>query len=108
MTIAPAIAPASGRASSRASGDLRPTRSSALGGGAPGASAVWVMKTSRSVCRGHPRGAGDPGTAISLAVTLRGVLGDRIDVAGVDEGRAGQHDLAAADGVAVGQVQPQR
>src|SRR5712692_6217596 len=45
MTMAPAIAPASGRASSRARVDLRACRSSALGGGATGASAVWVMKT---------------------------------------------------------------
>ena len=31
--MAPAMAPASGRARNRASGDLRPTRSSDLGGG---------------------------------------------------------------------------
>src|SRR5437660_12923004 len=43
MTMAPAMAPASGRARNRASGDLRATRSSVLGGGATGASAVVAM-----------------------------------------------------------------
>ena len=47
------------------------------------------------------------GTA-GLACAVGGVLGDRIDVARVDECRAGEHGCAAADGVAVVDVQPQR
>jgi hypothetical protein len=44
----------------------------------------------------------------ALAGAAGRVLGHRVGVAGIDERRAGQHQLAAADGVAVGQVQPQR
>src|SRR5690349_22292281 len=94
MTMAPAMAPASGRARNRASGDLRPTRSSVLGGGATGASAVVAMNF--PFC-----------CSTALAGATLGVLGHRVDVAAVDEGRTGEHGRAAAEGVAVGQEQPQ-
>src|SRR3954452_575099 len=93
MTMAPAMAPASGRARNRASGDLRPSRSSVLGGGATGGSAVVAMDF--------------PFCSTALAGTALGVLGHRVDGAAVDEGGAGGDGLDAAEGVAVDQEQPQ-
>src|SRR5215475_155144 len=61
MTIAPASAPASGRANSRARPDLRPTRSSLIGGGVTSACNVSLMGSSQlRPWRGHRRAAGDP------------------------------------------------
>src|SRR5215468_2438276 len=69
MTIAPASAPASGRANSRARVDLRPTRSSLIGGGVTSACNVSLMGSSQlRPCGGSPEGAGDPSHGVPYLV----------------------------------------
>src|SRR5215831_19345828 len=100
MTIAPASAPASGRANSRARRDLRPTRSSWVGGGVTSACNVSLMDSSQLRAIGGPP-ARRPPARRPLPGASRGVDRHLGDVAAVDERRAGQPRLATAEDVAV-------
>src|SRR3954451_1870323 len=78
--------------------------------GGDGGVATGELIAGRSWVGSRPRGppGGGPHGRIGSAGVLRRVLGDLVDVRAVDEGRAGEHRLAAAEVVAVGQVEPQR
>src|SRR3954468_6126247 len=90
MMIAATSAPISGRASSRlvSAGRTRPVGFDGVGLGS--ASTVWLMITP------------------PLSGVVLGERKDPVDVRAVHEGRTGQHRLAAADVVAVLEVEVER
>src|SRR6185437_11083557 len=106
MTIAAAIAPNSGRVRIREINDRCGLVLSAVSGGlvVTGVLMWWLPEGRGATGPGGATGC-SPGKARSAGVLLR-VRQDLVDVGLVHDRWTGQHGLAAAEVVAVGQVQP--